>query len=563
MADSSIPLGVKTPQFNSTSELLHRGLTLRNLAQSADLNALRIQEERNRVQAANEDREDEGVIQKMFLDPKYRVAPEADPDAGTPRGSTPHFDSDTFRNDLVGKVRMRNLQRWDKDHADAVSAMKQSVMVDNQISDQKLDKAKKLNDLRAQAAMALSTLADADKPPAYATWLQRLAVAGDNVSQYPTSIPADGSFNRTLDSWLAGSAFQSRALRDVEKKEMANRAAKQSEAIQQKAEEDIKSHAREQAARTYLKVKTPADHTKWLAGLDASIADEYKDLPFDPKATPQVVQDMALTTQQRTQAVQRDQAAEDRAKAQRDTLDLRRESQESTAAFRRDSLDLRRDIAEQGNALRRELTGTGTRSHLTPGQLKVEERNISAQENGTASRPGLNSLRLKYGNLLTPRKDSQGKPIYDAANAKNERIRDGDGNLTNVGREIKSQFDAATDTLQEIQYRKAKLYGIIPPDPTDAKAADNGADIEAADGSIWKKSNGVAFFKSMGQATAPAAPAPPTASKASTPPPSSAPEPTVSYVLKGGQYDGKHLSGPKSVVDKFMKDQGYGPPASQ
>ena len=165
--------------------------------------------------------------------------------------------------------------------------------------------------------------------------------------------------------------------------------------------------------------------------------------------------------------------------------------------------------------------GAGQGKPLTPGQVKVEERNIANLEYGTPTRQGLHDQRLQlgqtYATLLKQAqtgKDAQGNDLtqdyidrvtkkYNAAT------------LQDAADAVKQKLDASTNSLQNLMYRKADLYHVQAPNPQDVQAAREGEEITALDGSVWRKRDGVAYFSGMGgqqsQPQQSAPPAPPTA----------------------------------------------------
>lgn len=169
---------------------------------------------------------------------------------------------------------------------------------------------------------------------------------------------------------------------------------------------------------------------------------------------------------------------------QQDRSDERLQRDQDRAENQRNVNDIRRDLGQQAIDLRREAAANragGRGPALTPGQLKVEERNISALEDGTASRPGLNAQRLRVGALLKSGKDAKGAAL------------DEDGKA-----QLQAQLQGLDDSLQKAQYRKAKLYDIQSPDPEDVAGADENSEIETPDGSVWTKKGGIAFFTRRG-----------------------------------------------------------------
>jgi hypothetical protein len=153
-----------------------------------------------------------------------------------------------------------------------------------------------------------------------------------------------------------------------------------------------------------------------------------------------------------------------------------------------------REVSNEIARMRAENSGTGRGGGPSPASIKADERDIAHIENA------LNQKRITLG-----------KQLQTKRNAKNE-------DLDEKGlAQVQAQLDAATDSLQSTQFRKAKLYNIAAPDPGLIDSADDKEEIEAPDGSIWTKKGGVAFFTRMagqqpaaapGASPAPGSPAP-------------------------------------------------------
>lgn len=303
MASGALPNLVSQPTVQAESPLdaMSRGLSLQQLAQTTQINAQRLQEEKMKVQAATEDREDEATIQKEFLNPAHRKV-----DADT---QVPHFDFNSFRDSLQGKVRMRSLQRLDTDHLQQVKAVQDMATADRTNGTAKINELAAHNKIIGQEIQGLEQLSDADKPAYYVGALQRLKAAGIDISQLPPTIPADGSMNSQLNAYAASAGYNGTILNDHLKQQRQEQLAadtqrknQQAETQQHKDEADTKQREREDVSRAYLKVRTPDDHDQWAAMVakdHPTIANDYVGLQFDPKSTPGIVQGMALNSQQR------------------------------------------------------------------------------------------------------------------------------------------------------------------------------------------------------------------------------------------------------------------------
>ncbi len=542
MATPTIPLGIRPPQFESGADTLQRGLGMANLATANQINQVRLQEEKQKAQELAEDREDQNAIQREFLNPAHLK-----PDKDDPTHRVMDFDS--LRGALAGKVRMRSLQQLDKDHLAQVQAIRQTSAAEKADQYNALALKREQNLAVGREIQGLEQLDDKDKPAFYAGALQRLKKQNIDVSDMPETIPGDGSFNQRLQALAAVHGYSGALLNDAMRKQKLDTAAAQekraiaeSESKDSEVQQKKKAAQREEIARMYLAAdpQTPEEHLALVDKIDSNypaVATEYAGIKFDPDKTPRIMQDMALPAEKRMVAGQRDEAAQARADYQQDSLDLRRQIARQTDAFRQDSLDLRRDL------------GAGrSRNGLTQNAFKVEERNISSLEDGTANRPGLNAQRRKLGTMLASGVNEKGEKV-EFSTEEGKIVKD----------RITSAIQAVNDNLQQVQFRKAKLYGIDYPATEDIEAAKDGEPIEALDGSVWKKSYGVAFYQGKGKGTDPgtpkpsasAAPKPATPAKAAPPAPPDAVVKRLStgeHTFKNGQVWIKKADGTMQYV---------------
>lgn len=395
MSDAAIPLGIRQPQFQSGSDLLQQGLGMANLATSTQLNQARLQEERMKAQQASQALQDQQFIQKEFLDPKYQVD---DPQ----RPGQKVFDNDAFRNAIQGRVNLPTLRQWDEDHAKAIAAHHQSVLTNNAIDQSKVDLSVKRNNLKGSIGAKLSELSDQDKAAAYPGFLKQLQDAGEDISQYPPTIPPDGSSNAMIQSWRAGTAYEGMALNDALRKQKAQqsasaaaRADQQSANLAQTEAAKADQLAREGAAKIYSSVTTPEGHTVAIAKISKKypeIAEDYTSLQYDPKTTQQIVQGMALTAEQRAQQLDkasgRDASAAPKTEAElaRDSVDPKKSQQDrdaANAALKR--LDQSKLASRPINNNSFVIPGLPTNGKTDPNANLTGEEYLATLPKGTAS----------------------------------------------------------------------------------------------------------------------------------------------------------------------------------
>jgi hypothetical protein len=506
--DARIPLGFRAeqPELYTPADAQRKRLSLQQMAQQTRALDMRAREDEEKLRRMNEDREDEGFIQQAFTD----------------TGG----DHEKMRAAIAPKVRFRNLQRWDNDHLQAQRAAL-SMANEERIA------TKLKNDLAGGEVAALLAMPYEQRKVELPAALERLKK--NQIDTIPDFDPTDANLKAAAARvGYLGTLLSHAEKKALEEKRVAEekRAKEQTERIDADEKRKAKQTKLEDAARGHLGVTSATQHLDWLKSLDPEIAPLYKNLTNYDANTRRAIQQMGMTSVQREQANQRDEAAEQRAQYQRDSLDLREQIANQNAGLR----------AAYNEILR--TRGAGGRT-LTPGQLQVEQRNIDALENGTGTKekPGLNALRMRLGQQLKSGKNEKGEAFKDKA-----------GKITDQAEHdrIVSELQAVNDNLQNVQFRKAKLYNIGTPDPQDVAAADEGAEIETAEGAVWTKKGGVAFFARMGGAGQQPAPAAP---KSGAPKPAAAPKLAAAPPTGGAATGPVFLKLPNGKFAKFPNEQ--------
>lgn len=294
-------MGPQAPtQLETANEAKGQGLSLQRMAGQGLIQKQQQQENDLKLQAQQEDQNDQSTIQGAFGDPA-NLKPD-----GT-------LDYDKVRAAVSPKVRVRNLQALDKDHLDLVRG---TLQMD-------ADKRAKLLAQNQSISNELMGVLQAPADQKQASWAgsrQRLIQLGDidpNDQEFSETVPDDQTVKSLLGKHGYAAQVQSLATAQAEeerKKDVAKRAEAQAAKEQALADAKDAQQKIEDAARDHLKVTDQASHDEWLAGLDINTA---KRMPkkFDPNTTPQVVQNMALTAEQRAQNIDKDIQA--KASAQR------------------------------------------------------------------------------------------------------------------------------------------------------------------------------------------------------------------------------------------------------
>jgi hypothetical protein len=189
MGSAAIPLGYKPPQLDqySATDALKQRMGLQAMAQAAQLNDAKIQEERLKTQALEEDRRDNDAIRQG-----YSLYPG---------------DLKKVRDHIASKVNPRNLQAFDKsvqEHAAALAKMDSDQITVNR------ERAEQL----ARHLDAVSAVKRGDNSPEAVTaraaeWAKQVTLAKgkgfDPDNQIPAEYPGDEALP-VLDTQLRGGA---------------------------------------------------------------------------------------------------------------------------------------------------------------------------------------------------------------------------------------------------------------------------------------------------------------------------------------------------------------------
>lgn len=295
---SQIPGAMFLPQFTTPGQGAQQKLTLQQMAgantiqkQVQQENDVRLREDALKLQAQQEDQNDQETLQGAFGDPA-NIKPD-----GT-------VDYDKVRATVAPKLRIRNLQNLDKEH---IALLQGTAAMD-------AAKRAKLQAQNQSVGNELMGVVQSPEESRQASWAgsrQRLIQQGDikpDDPEWPEQVPDDKTVKSLMGKHGYAAALQSLATAQAEeqrKKEVAVRA--EAQAAKAQAESDAKEAQQriEEAARDFLKVTDQASMDEWLDSLDINTR---KRMPkrFDPKTTPKIVNNMALTSQQRDQGIDRD-----------------------------------------------------------------------------------------------------------------------------------------------------------------------------------------------------------------------------------------------------------------
>lgn len=305
MGASAIPLqvGAGVTPIQSPMQTATQGLDLSKLAGAVAIQKQMQQENQLKIQAAQEDQNDQKSIQDAFHD-------QSNWSVNAKGQNSPDFEK--IRQAVAPKVRLRNLQALDADHLKMQQAA--TALTKDQIANSNAQ-----NTAVGQAIASMLEAPPEQRQALHDAALPRLQAMGVDTSKFPTTALDDS----TLKQYAAMVGYTGTLLTNAQKKAqeeekvaqtaraaaLARRADAQSQGIQDQQD-------REEAARSHLAIGTlppeeqQAAHDEWMSNLSPNIAGQYKNLKkYTPEAAA-AVQGMAMTSQQRAAQVTKDQNAQ-------------------------------------------------------------------------------------------------------------------------------------------------------------------------------------------------------------------------------------------------------------
>lgn len=286
--------------FGTSPQEVQSRMNLQQMAGQQQIQKQVIAENALKLQAQQEDQTDQQTIQQAF---QNNITPDG------------QVDFDKVRAAVQPKIRLRNLQGLEDMHNKLLQG---TLQMDKAKRDQLLAK----NTTIGNELMGILQTPVDQRPAAYAGTRARLIQLGDidpNDPQYPENPPLD---DQTIKGHLAqvGYAASVQKLADQQAQEDQRKAAAaRSTALAAKtdAEADAKTIQQgiEDAARDHLAVTNQKEHSDWWGTLPSDV---QKRMPkvFNPDTTPGIIQNMALTAEQRQQnATKKSQAEAEARKA--------------------------------------------------------------------------------------------------------------------------------------------------------------------------------------------------------------------------------------------------------
>lgn len=449
MSDAAIPLSVRPMQVDSPLDSVGRAVGLKAAAQGIQLNQARLDEERLKVQQAQEDARDQQTIQQGYA--QYPG------------------DFKKVRETIAPKVNTRSLANFDR----AVEAHAAGMA---KMSQDEIALRKERYSLLANHLGAVMQVKPGDKSPQgvaarAAEWAKQVTLAKANNqdpdNQIPLEFPGDEALP-VLDVQLRGDVAHMKSEEDrrkaAEEAEKAKRDAAEETRKAAKAPVELEElqtkaalAARQSAASILASAETQEEYAAHYANLKPDVAKNFpKPDAFDAKKTPGKIRQIGQTSEQQVvtslTSEQRD--------AQRET-NTERERHDRAMEM----IDAARAARERGQ--------TANSQAVDRRMWKRELDKIKQEEESTALQRSDLETALKEGKLYV---DSKGvtRNMQDAAKSD-------DATVNALTQKMKNSYAVLTNRLKRITADKNDLgqeLGMGITVPTDKIHSALDADLE-------------------------------------------------------------------------------------
>lgn len=394
-------------------------------AQTLQMGRQAIQQGALKLQASQEDQEDQDTGKALFL--KHggdyeKVLPEA-----------------------RSQMRLRNVQTLEAEHLKNQQAF--AAKTRDQLVNQKL-----LTDAASRDVDAIMTAPDELKPQMWKKTIADYTAKGVDVSSLPPDLPDDPVLRKQLLETLgakvgATKAYLNNALQKekaARERALTSRADEQAASVAGVEDRRNKADMREEARRTHELVETPEQHKAWWNALPKQIQGDYPSELVTAKRTAAQTHDMitrsAMNADQLSKADEKKQAREDLNARAADVLAERTQNHA-------DSLDLRREL---GESRRRGDEQTANSRAVDRRKAQGEIDKIKVEESH------LNRLRDQLGTAITKGNiyvDKQGNvKSLQAASGGDQEV------ASSLLEEMKGRFKGASDDLKRAVADKNTLH---------------------------------------------------------------------------------------------------------
>lgn len=457
MAAWQIPLAVGqgvTP-VETPAQIGQAALGLRAIAQANQIRQQQTQENALKIQALQDDQNDQSTIQNAFNDRNNWTN-------GAP-------DYDKVRTAIAPQVRLRNLQAFDQDHLRMQQAATSLAMSNNYNERTQFQTTKDQNQLLGQLLSGVLEAPDEQKQDIYAGALATAKKAGIDVSGYPPDVPDDD----TLKAHEAKLGYIGTLLTNADKKaqeaqrqQAAERAAAQAKLADAKTAGDLIQSELTEAARQHEGVTNQEQHDEWLNGLSDDVKPYFKNLTEFNDDTNKRIQGIATPQSQQAKvnlsSSARLDAASQHGKAGLAALANDPTADPATRQAASDALDrLSKDetkvsanqAAIQSRFDAREQDAAGKQADADSAkhqQLRQQEIDQS-------------TLRTRLGNAITDAQAKGAKTVADPKTGKDISVADAQA-MADAARD-----KAATLWDQQAQLRARHQWGEYAPGATGAQ----------------------------------------------------------------------------------------------
>jgi hypothetical protein len=279
MSAWQIPLSVQSPNIQTPQQVQGQQLSLQQLAGQVGIQKQVQAENALKIQAAQEDQNDQNTIQQAFHDA-----------AAKNPGGPIDYQND-IRGPLASQIRLRNLQGLDADHMKMQQAAQDLALSQSTTDKLKFDNLTRVNTMKGQLLSGMLTANDqALKQNLYTAALPKLKALGEDVSQYPAQYPGDDA----ILAHAAGVGYGAQILTDAD----AFSKSKEGQLA-------LAGKQRAQAVQDYQLVNDDSSYQQWKAahpGIAGAPAN------YDPTFGPKLMQSMVPVAEQPEYQIKSQQA---------------------------------------------------------------------------------------------------------------------------------------------------------------------------------------------------------------------------------------------------------------
>lgn len=443
---ATIPLMFQNPTIESPLDAQRKAMSLQQLGQTTQMNALRIQQAQQQAKQLQQDQQDDAAIRQAYTDAVNSTQP------GKP------LDMNALSNTIAQKVSPRKYQTWAKAVEDHAAA--QAKLTQDQINNRKEQYGLLANHLGAVMQVKPGDNSPDAVAARAAEWAKQVTLAKskglDPDNQLTTDYPGDDALPaydvqlRGAQAHLATESELRKAKAEQFKQQEAeaNAPAARRSAAAKATEAEAKSvQAQVQNAASELSQQSsPANYILRLSALPKEVAAKFPQPPQggDPNAP--------LSDDFRSQVLTAGMTPKDRAAFS---------EQQYTNSLRKAHWDALDKAAQDRNA--RSGQESSTQANLNQRNWLGQVRNLRKEEDDTYEQRGNVEAALKSGGTI----DEKGKPVSADTdrNAMMDRLRNQFSSLTNRLKSIATQKNDIGEKLgMNIQVPTSQIHKTLDAD---------------------------------------------------------------------------------------------------